>query len=550
MSKFSLTLYLALSIFFPDARASIECPLKRDFELDKKDEFLDEFGKSFFKVWAVSTDSGEAKEPLGTATLISDKGYLLTAAHLFYDVDGGRVIKGIESGDFEIRLTLPMSKDGAVVKEYRAILVKRLSNNLDVALIKIDDESWRYNNVSEPVSLDFKVRPMNQSVALIGYPVDRSDQVISSIGSVVDISDDRRFVQATDLEIYQGFSGGILINSKGMGVAVFSGAYVIDESGNVNWRKLDHRTNKALNAVPMITISDYFSGIRLEEVESIAQSLVFGDSLFPAHRINGLMEKDSFQSIVLSHRILELIEENGINNFDNRFNAFQFATCMLYSEKLKYFFATVITHLTNSPDKSRFAKKIAYMVLDKARAAPDVEEASDMFHLFDIASAEAGIKESVRNYAMLDYYKNAYRAQSKNILIEGKNPSVILKAAFERMSRTDNLSGNELERVLKSRSLLYSAAAAELSRKGEIYSGSLAAISAFKASPNLTNFQVSDVEFVKTVALRQVENDEERASLESALRALEEQNNGRQVDKLMLIKSVENIPQITRGLER
>lgn len=550
MKQFSLTLFLVLSVIGADVRASIECPLKRDFQLDKKDVFLDEFGKSFFKVWAVSTDSGRTTEPLGTATLISDKGYLLTAAHLFYDVDGGRIIKGIESGDFEIRLTLPMSKDGSVFEEYRANLVKRLSNDLDVALIKIDDDLWKYNNVSEPVSLDFKVRPMNQSVTLIGYPVDRSDQIISSIGSIVDISADRRFIQATDLEIYQGFSGGVLINSKGMGVGVFSGAYVVNEEGDVDWSKLGHKDNKALNAVPMITISDYLTGIQLEEVDSIARGLVLGDQSFPVYRINGLMENDSFQSIVLSHKILELIKDNKISNSDNQVNALLFATCMLYSEKLTDFYKRVIAKLANSWERSRVAKRVAYIALDKARGADDLDEALGMFELFNLASVEAGVRESVRNYAMLDYYKNASQATIRNDLVVMKNPSKILKSAFEQMSQAEDLSGEELKIVLKSRSLLYSAAAAELRKKGEVYSGSLAAISAFKASPDLTSFQISDVEFVKTVGLRKVESEEERTSLESALRALKEEGNGRQADTLMLMRSTENIPQITRGLER
>jgi S1-C subfamily serine protease len=550
MKQFPLTLLLVLIFIAADVQASIECPLKRDFQLDKKDEFLDEFGKSFFKVWAVSTGPEKTTEPLGTATLISDKGYLLTAAHLFYDVDGDRIIKGVESGELEIHLTLPMSNDGSVFEKYRAKIVKRLSNDLDVALLKIDDDLWEYNNVSEPVSLDFKVRPMNQSVTLIGYPVDRSDQIISSIGSIVDISADRRFIQATDLEIYQGFSGGVLINSKGLGVAVFSGAYVINEEDEVNWSKLGHRNNEALNAVPMITISDYLTGIQLEEVDSIARNLVLGDSSFPVYRINGLMENDSFQSIVLSHKILELIEDNKINNSDNQVNALLFASCMLYSERLTDFYKRVIAKLTNSWERSRVAQKVASIALDKARDADDLDESMGMFELFNLASVEAGVRESVRNYAMLDYYKNASQATIKNNLVVMKSPSKILKSAFEQMSQGENLSGDELEMVLKSRSLLYSAAAAELRKKGEIYSGSLAAISAFKASPDLTSFQISDVEFFRTVGLRKVENNEERASLESALRALKEEGNGRQVDTLMLMRSTENIPQITRGLER
>ena len=125
--------------------------------------FKNEFGKSVFQVIVVSDGSPRKEETIGTATLVSNEGYLLTAAHIF-ETDKNRIQKGIDNKNLHLFLRIPVDESNH--ESYRGSYVKKISKKFDLSIIKLSD--WNAHRRYSPVWLDVKSNPHDYEARLMG----------------------------------------------------------------------------------------------------------------------------------------------------------------------------------------------------------------------------------------------------------------------------------------------------------------------------------------------------------------------------------------------
>lgn len=175
---------------------------------------------SIVEVKATTEDVGES---FGTGVIYDTQGYLLTNAHVIsYKSLGENQL----FDTFEIRFPL--------LKEYQSATFIKVDYELDLAILKINDESIKYNPIEfAKFNYDF-----GDIVYAIGntsnYGIGISQGIISVPEVNVKYDDISRLVIQADINIASGNSGGALLNEKGelIGITTFR---TKDLLGNVNY---------------------------------------------------------------------------------------------------------------------------------------------------------------------------------------------------------------------------------------------------------------------------------------------------------------------------
>lgn len=175
---------------------------------------------SIVEVKATTEDVGES---FGTGVIYDTQGYLLTNAHVIsYKTLGENQL----FDTFEIRFPL--------LEEYQSATFIKVDYELDLAILKINDESIKYN----PIEFSGSDYDFGDIVYAIGntsnYGIGISQGIISVPEVNVKYDDISRLVIQADINIASGNSGGALLNEKGelIGITTFR---TKDLLGNVNY---------------------------------------------------------------------------------------------------------------------------------------------------------------------------------------------------------------------------------------------------------------------------------------------------------------------------
>lgn len=183
------------------------------------DIYLDNIN-SIVEVKSTTEDVGEC---FGTGVIYNSQGYLITNAHVIsYKSLGENQL----FDTFEIRFPL--------LKEYQSATFIKVDYELDLAILKINDESIKYN----PIEFSGSDYDFGDIVYAIGntsnYGIGISQGIISVPEVNVKYDDISRLVIQADITIASGNSGGALLNEKGelIGITTFR---TKDLLGNVNY---------------------------------------------------------------------------------------------------------------------------------------------------------------------------------------------------------------------------------------------------------------------------------------------------------------------------
>lgn len=175
---------------------------------------------SIVEVKATTEDVGES---FGTGVIYNSQGYLITNAHVISYKSLG---ENILFETYEIRFPL--------FEYYQLATFVKVDYELDLAILKINDESIKYN----PIEFSDSDYDFGDIVYAIGntsnYGIGISQGIISVPEVNVKYDDISRLVIQADINIASGNSGGALLNEKGelIGITTFR---TKDLLGNVNY---------------------------------------------------------------------------------------------------------------------------------------------------------------------------------------------------------------------------------------------------------------------------------------------------------------------------
>ena len=164
------------------------------------------------KVVEITLESNTNKY-YATGTIISNDGLILTNKHV------------IDNKDEDTQISISFINDN---NDYKATIFD-VSNDYDLCLLKIDKKTSHFNKISTYISIGDKVYTIGNSN---GYGLSYLDGIITSEYKNIIYNDTNILSIQTNIEIYDGSSGGPLYNTKGelLGIMTFrvkdNGMYV------------------------------------------------------------------------------------------------------------------------------------------------------------------------------------------------------------------------------------------------------------------------------------------------------------------------------------
>lgn len=491
-------LAITLSILFSPVYGEINCPSGNKIDLDNKKEVKKLLSQSVFQVVIVSYGPPRKEETIGTATLVSDEGYLLTAEHIF-ESDQQRILKGLASNKLKLQLRIPANETENFVYNGH---VKKLSEKFDLAIIRLSD--WDWNRRYLPIGLDVKSNPIDDEARLMGYIVNKRFPTISEKGNLIRESSADGYLRATNLSAYQGYSGGLLISSDGMGVAVLSGKFVKDNDDNITWAEIGDRENNALNAAPLIAVINELSNLSLGKTDNFIERLNSSNKTIPDYEINDLLKFNRLAAIALASRLMSAdeIKKLKLTNKENQWHMFSLVECLMPRNITKEIFFKLRQASSSEDQKKWFSSEVVKFALKAARESKDLKYSLGMYDLAFSAIDSTEFDEAYMNYAYLDYYKALLNANHEGIaLINVDSPSEVIGESIIKISKNMLDYSSMSKPISASRSLLFSAATAELNKKGKYYDGTITAAAALKTAYKVNDTLVKDWYFMNSKAI-------------------------------------------------
>lgn len=175
---------------------------------------------SIVEVKATTESIGES---YGTGVIYDSSGLLITNAHVISYTSLGETTT---FDTYEIRFSTK--------EEYQSVTLIKYDTELDLAILKLDDESIKYDAIEfakENYSYGDKVYAIGNTS---NYGIGISEGIISVPEVNVKYDNISRLVIQADIDISSGNSGGALLNDKGqlIGITTFR---TKDNQGNVNY---------------------------------------------------------------------------------------------------------------------------------------------------------------------------------------------------------------------------------------------------------------------------------------------------------------------------
>lgn len=342
----------------------VSCPRKDPGSVSERRNLLDRASGITFKVF-IKNESKSTEKALGTATLISNEGHVITARHLF-DIDNGLVRKQLKSGKASLVLRSTNTAQGMNTHyEFKAELEAETSESpVDAAILRITD--WKNQTELKPMVLNFTKERIVFKARFLGWKLE-SDKISIAWDGNVEHSDGH-FLRITRIPGYHGYSGSLVLNEEGHGFGLVSGRYVGQEKGGVKkWIHVDDIDNRAMNVVDVRYIVDLLlkakSGLTGNVIRDLRKS-----AQFRAARLNQILQKNPVAAFAICQKLKAL--ENGIKNSRNRRNAMKFCGCIY--EPSSTFLDKLMDRINNLKYANRSKEmklNLALTTLERARAS-------------------------------------------------------------------------------------------------------------------------------------------------------------------------------------
>lgn len=195
------------------------------------------FNKTIDSIVEVKASSDDVGESFGTGIIYNSEGLIITNAHV---ISYTRLGETNTFDSYEIRFTTK--------EKYQSVSLLKYDIELDLAILKIDDNSIKYN----PIKFSKNKCSYGDKIYAIGntsnYGIGISEGIISVPLVNVKYDEISRLVIQADINISSGNSGGALLNAKGqlIGITTFR---TKDNQGNVNYG--------FVYSIPLDTINDF-----------------------------------------------------------------------------------------------------------------------------------------------------------------------------------------------------------------------------------------------------------------------------------------------------
>ncbi|MEZ9507491.1 serine protease [Vibrio cyclitrophicus] len=345
MKKF--TLLLVFSLFFTTSSVHAGVCLEK-LNYFKGDEGLmeKELSKSVFLLERKSKKDG-TYIPLGTATLITRSGHLITAKHLFEYHD----TKGLSADEFRVTHA---DKTSYIVEN----IIKH--NKYDISIVKVKGVN---NYLYQPIRLSLEFNSLSSKVQMYSFTLDNPDKAtISSTGRVTR-KDKDNYYSIDQIKPYNGQSGGVIFNKNLHGVGILSG-YIVDNNKPVTlYGEIIERDFNFIRAISTHVIQDIIHNIELDESNIIVDGFIDKPGPIPDSEIKNSLKYNPLSYYLAVVKIIEkhidLIKEMPpelINDFSFQFS--RYSGCFLSSEIARYYNNKMFSSLPLSTTKSILSSKI------------------------------------------------------------------------------------------------------------------------------------------------------------------------------------------------
>ncbi|WP_440055873.1 S1 family peptidase [Pseudoalteromonas sp. T1lg65] len=455
---------------FYSGASSFKCDLYSKASLASKSDFKNLLANSVFQILLVTNDNPRTEKRIGTATLISEDGYMLTAKHIFE----------LNNYHSQSRIIARLAKNESEFVTYNVELVKPFHKTLDIAMLRLTDVS---ENTVVPIPVNFKSKFGRHEARIMGYPIDSQLPSLSELGNMYSQTNDG-YAKVTQLSAFKGYSGGLLVNTYGYGMGVLSGKMVVRDDGSVTWLDIDFEDNGALNVVPLWSVLDFFADIKSNKIDSYYHRIISSDEYVQKYELEDFIRRDRFSASLLAFKLAMEREKFTIGE-GNFLDTVDFINCLLpynlASQTINRWVAKNSSIANKTFRHTLSNARLAFTKIQNSEAQ-FIESALAYYKQSNEISKNLNISTATANYMSLEYSIVAHMAKNEGMnLTSAELPQTILSEQLKQNNY--NLAINTDNRtVAASYSLLLDAASTYLNEQSTAKAGSILAEAAFITS--------------------------------------------------------------------
>ncbi|OQQ04839.1 hypothetical protein BK412_07575 [Vibrio campbellii] len=387
----ALGIIVALSSFLTWPSFATPCLQDDQIDLSNEGDLVYRLAPSVFLLERWSEKSRDYI-PLGTATVISKSGHLLTAKHLF------EYTNTVNLAPDKFRLT-HTDRETEKKTSFKVDSIKHHKDG-DISIIKVVERN-EYSFKPIKLNFDFKAYPSN--VKMYSYTLDNPHEpLISSLGSITR-KDSSNFIIIDQIKPYNGQSGSLLINENLHGVGVLSG-YIVDDGRAVTlYSELREQEFKFIRATSTHLVQEMVSDLEMKDASNLVNIFIENPGPLPESEI-----KHSLKNNPLSYNLAmtKIVDEHNdvIGRIPNSRLAsdfwFQFTSysrCFLNTNVAKSYSRRIYSSLPKDKVDS-----IVKVQIGKARKNDNLKE-SIAYYRSASQLVEMSAELNSRYWANLDY---------------------------------------------------------------------------------------------------------------------------------------------------
>ncbi|EOV9407054.1 TPA: trypsin-like peptidase domain-containing protein [Vibrio parahaemolyticus] len=468
MKPFHIAVIIALFTITISNSFAGPCLQNIKYDLDDEGVIVKELSQSVFLLERWS-EKENAYIPLGTATVISKSGHLLTAKHLFEYANTANLTPD------KFRVT-HIDRETQKKKSFNVENIKHHKES-DITIIKAKE--WN-KYLFKTVKLNFDFLAYPSKVKMYSYSLDNPLEALMSSSGSITRKDSNNFFIIDQIKPYNGQSGSLLINENIQGVGVLSG-YIVDDGRTVtSYSELREQEFKFIRATSTHLVQDLVPELEMEEADELVNSFINNPGPLPDTEIRDSLK---FNPLLYYLAIIKIVDEHSdiigkipTNTLASEF-WFQFtsySSCFLNTNVARQYSNKIYTSLP--PNK---LDSIVRLQINEARSNKDIET-SIAYYSAANQLANLNPELSKRYWANLDYTALELAKRINNTLSDttGSNIALASLVVSERIKfytniqhRLTNLQIDSAQQVLLS--------ASQFSQAGEShYAGSQFALAA------------------------------------------------------------------------
>ncbi|KAA8677284.1 trypsin-like peptidase domain-containing protein [Vibrio gigantis] len=444
------------------------CLQSATYNLNNEGVILQQLSQSVFLLerWSEKENS---YIPLGTATVISKSGHLLTAKHLFEYTNTAN----LNLNKFRVTHT-----DRETQKQ-SAFSIDNIKHHKDSDITIIKAKDWN-ENLFRPIKLNFDFRTYPSEVKMYSYSLDNPLEALMSSPGSITRKDSNKFIVIDQIKPYNGQSGSLLINENLHGVGVLSG-YIVDDGRVVtSYSELREQEFKFIRATSTHLVQDMVSELEMKDANELVNIFINNPGPLPEPDIRHSLKHNPLSYYLAIIKIVD--EHNEIIGkipttrlaSDFWFQFTSYSSCFLNTDIARQYSRKIHSSLPSNKLDS-----IVKLQIDEARRNKNIET-SIAYYSAANQLAELSPDISKRYWANLDYtaLEIAQRINNPSSDTIGSNIALASLVVSERIKsypniqhRLTNLQIDSTQQVLLS--------ASQFSQTGDShYAGSQFALAA------------------------------------------------------------------------